>query len=801
MTAAPLPSRISFYTPVANSIDLSTDYWKRGNSRPVVVGIRVDHEQKEWLGKGPWEYVLSPHTVRFDWTREDLRFSIAYDFGKSSVSTVMTIRILNSGSIPHELELYTHMRLTLRSCQSYAWYDSAHTEYDARYHAVTARFDDAQLATPAVIVQNAGIPPSSWTTSAEELGVSDSGWSNWLERDGPLKGTVSRPGTTVRPVAAFTYRISLAPGDSAEVIQLLSSVPQKELPGTAAHIGRVWKDDVAQYGAAVRRAAYGDAGFHSGHAWTDSSVSYARALLASNQHSLDGVVVPMPCPAEYNFFFTHDLLLTDLSAIAFDPGRVRRDLLYVAGLARDSIIPHAYYWKDDGFKTEYCSPGNWNNIWFILGAATYLRHTMDTATVLRIYPLLTKSLTQTLSRRSGNVMHGVEPDWWDFGHASGARAYLTILTVRALEEYVFISAWVGRNLSQLSGYETIAAELRNGLREQLWDDQAGYLLNTIGGDRDRHIYMGPLLAAVYGQLPAEHAQQLVSTAQQHLLDPLLGLRTVAPADFHTDSVKALYVVKGNEAGDAFTYANGGVWYLGNAWYAWAVRSIGDIEGAFDFFTKTMTLDGIVRSPSGQPALYEYRFADADASDHGRVDKPTMMWAAGFCAGSAYRMAGMQDNIWNVTVAGDAPRALENVQCAYTFGGAKVMNRRGSGTMLTRFLADAREIPSRILPLDAASASTLNIEMGPIRYPFLDSVNAILRTAALDPPKRRMTLGLSSFPGHATTVTVITPWYPRSVALNGTVWNTWGVTGTPRGTLVLRIQYNASAQDDRLEILF
>ena len=38
----PLPSRISFYYPVANSVDLSTGYWERAASRPMALGIRVD---------------------------------------------------------------------------------------------------------------------------------------------------------------------------------------------------------------------------------------------------------------------------------------------------------------------------------------------------------------------------------------------------------------------------------------------------------------------------------------------------------------------------------------------------------------------------------------------------------------------------------------------------------------------------------------------------------------------------------------------------------------------------------------
>ncbi|MBP1692096.1 MAG: hypothetical protein H6Q32_1448, partial [Bacteroidetes bacterium] len=306
-----------------------------------------------------------------------------------------------------------------------------------------------------------------------------------------------------------------------------------------------------------------------------------------------------------------------------------------------------------------------------------------------------KCLEQTLSRRQGNVMHGTEPDWWDFGHAIGSRAYLTILTIRALEEYVFVSAWLRKNLSRLRSYEAMASELRDGLRKDLWDEPSGYLLNSIGSERDRHIYMGPLLAAVYGALPSEYAKRLVATAGNRLVDSRIGIRTVFPADFHTDSVKNLYKVKGNEAGDAFTYANGGVWYLGNAWYARALKSVGDVEGAFDFYARTMTLDGIVRSPSGQPALYEYRFADPDAANHGWIDKPTMMWSAGFCIGTAYLLSGMEDNVWNVTVAGNAPQALEHVRCAYTFGGPKTLERRGRGPMLIRMLAGKTDVPSRI----------------------------------------------------------------------------------------------------------
>ena len=797
----PFPSRISFYMPVANSIDLSTDYWKRGDSRPVVVGIRVDGGVKEWIGKEPWSYVQSPHSVRFDREDGDLRFTVGYDFGRRSVAAVIRVVVRNAGTSAHDIELYTHTVLALRSCQTFARFSPAHTRYDAAHHAVIADYDAPQLARPAVIVQNAGLAPASWGTSGEELAVADSGWSNWIGREGTLSGAASVKGTQRTPVAAFTYRVRLNPGDSATVVLVYSSVKQKDVAATLAANARGWKDDVAGYAGDVERSAAGIAGFRTGEAWTDSSVHYAGAILASNQHMLDGVLLPMPCPAEYNFFFSHDVLLTGLSAIAYDPARVKRDLQYIAGHAKDGIIPHARYWKDDGFKTEYCPPGNWNNVWFILDAASYLRHTNDTATVRPMMSLLKKSLEQTLLRRKGNIMVGTEPDWWDFGKAEGGRAYLTILTIRALEEYVYLGARLRTDLHRLEGCEAAALELRDGLMEELWNDDAGTLLNTIGTERDRHIYMGPLLAPVFAVVPREAGRKIVETVGDRLLDPLVGVRTVDPVDFHTDSVKALYKVKGNEAGDAYWYANGGIWYLGNAWYTAALHAIGETDSALAFFRRTMTLDGITRSPNGQPALHEYRFGDPTSPQRGVVDKPTMMWAAGFCIGTAYRLAGIQDNVWNVTVAGTTPAAFGEITVPYAFGKRKQIVRTGKGSMLTRMTADGREIASRILPLDAAGAGRISISMGPILFPFLDSLNAVLHSAHVDPQRRTMTCTASSYPGHVTTMKIITPWLAKGVSVNGRPWTTWRVTSTPLGTLIAEITYPASAGVDRIEIRF
>jgi hypothetical protein len=776
----PLPSRISFYAPVANSLDLSTDYWKRGDTRVVKLALACDKVPLHLDGTEPWEYRVMPDRVDFFAREGDLRFTVTYRCGVNEAPVAMSIEITNEGRAHRDIEVNTTVALTLRSCQSYDRINPSRLYSDGSHGLALAEYDDARLARASLYV----LRVESEATPGREG-----------------KQSAARTLLSQRESCAFRDVASLDPGKSCTFTRILGTSARKGVTRSLRQLPHIWKKDLQDYDARVRTARYGGTPFSSGDAWTDSAVSYAKAILAANEHYLNGAVVPMPCPAEYNFFFTHDVLLTDLSAILFDPGRVKRDLLYLLKLSKNQDLPHAYYWKDDGFKTEFCDAGNWNNLWIVLASAAYYRHTFDEGTVRRLHPLITRALEKTLTKRKGDVLEGVEPDWWDFGSAPGARAYLTILTVRAIEEYVYLSSCLHQNPDRLAAYEKTAAELRGGLLENLWDESKSYLFNTTPGGVDGHVYMGPLLAAVYGVIPAEMGSRLVGTATKLLLDPAVGLRTVSPADFHADSVRTFFGVKSNEAGGQYRYANGGIWYLGNAWYAWSLHAIGDVEGAYTFFKRTMTVDGVQQSPYGQPALYEYRYADTSASDHGRVDKPTMMWSAGFCAGTAYRLSGFKDNVWNVSVADVAPTALEHVRAAYTFGGSMGIERSGKGPMLTRLRVDGREYPSRILPLSAASGKSIDVEMGPIRHPFLDSANAVLHDVRFDSGKGSMHIALSSFRGHETVVKIITPRLAQSVSVNASPWRGWSVSSNPLGTIIITVRYEASAGVDSLEIKF
>jgi len=101
-------------------------------------------------------------------------------------------------------------------------------------------------------------------------------------------------------------------------------------------------------------------------------------------------------------FFTHDVLLTDLGAVNFDLQRVKRDLFYIASLSKENVIPTRTTGATNGFKTEYCAP-----ITGIISGSfslrrVYYRHSLDSATLHALYPLMSKSVELILTQRKAD---------------------------------------------------------------------------------------------------------------------------------------------------------------------------------------------------------------------------------------------------------------------------------------------------------------------------------------------------------------------------------------------------------------
>ncbi len=794
----PLPSRISFYYPVANSIDLSTDYWKRGESQPMVVGLRIGTEPQRWIGKEPWAYALSPHRVKFERKENDLSFSISYEFCLNEPAMVAILRIRNDAAHPISVDVCTYLRLSLRTCQTYARKDSAWTEHDDALNAIIARFDDVDLDRAGLFVQNVGAKPVRWRSSATELVMMDTGMSRWLSSSDV---SLSARGKVV-PAAAFEYEMTLNPGDSLSIIQVVGSCRQNEVAEKMRRLSTSWQKEVEAYNAFVHLKSEQEVQFSTGDEWLDRSSAWARGILAANAHYLDGHVVPMPCPAEYNFFFTHDLLLTNLGAVNFDLMRVKRDLVYVASLSKDKIIPHAYYWKDDGYKTEYCTPDNWNHLWFILVAGSYLRHSMDDSTSRILLPLVRKSVEEILKqKKQDNLMYGFRPDWWDIGHVEGPRAYLTILTIRALKEYLFINSALGQFSSLLIQYEHLADSMQTALSHRLWNEQSKYLMDSNGSTADPHYYMGSLLAPVFGMLDEKKAGELVLTAGRELVDKRIGVRAAMPPDFHTKESIVFYKFAGDEAGQPYYYINGGVWPHNNAWYALALKSVGMVDEATNFVKRTMTLDGIANSPMGIPAMYEYRFSDSASADFGKIDKPSFLWAGGFYLYTLYHLFGVGENEWNVSIAGPLPSATPSARYSFAFGESKLVNVHGKGNRLRTAFVDEKELPSLVLPLEKHIGKSVDVEFGIPNQPYLERVNARLHSALFDAVKKSLVLKVSSFKGHNTMVSVVVLKPPKKVVLDGRTQGKYTVRTEKDGIKVLTISFVGSDKHQTLEIVF
>jgi hypothetical protein len=765
----PVPSRISFFYPVANSIDVSTDYWKRDNSLPWAIGFRIGDGQVEWIHRQSWSYILSPHKVTFLKKTDSLQWAISYESCLNEPAAVVSIVVKNSSRHPLTIELYTHLLMSLRTCQTYARRDSSLIMFNPDTQALSAQFNYVDTDSAAVFVQNVGERPNEWTSDANVVGATDSGGSRWpLNLHSPL-GRTSTQATRGRGVAAFAYRKTLEPSDTLKIVQIIGSCRETEIAQRTSRLRLLWSEETLAYDEYIRAKAQTEAQFITGNKEIDRSAVWARALIAANAHYLRGRIVPMPCPAEYNFFFTHDLLLTNLGAVNFDLPRVKENLLYVISLAKDSVIPHAYYWRDDGFKTEYCEPENWNHLWFILVAGSYLRHSLDDSTGLLLYPSLTKSVHELLTRlHPDGLMYAYRPDWWDIGHIEGSRAYLTSLTVRALREYLFISSFLHKPSAELLEYERTADLMQQALVERLWDSKDQYLTNFNGATKDYHFYAGSLIAPVYDLLDQAHAQKLVATAARQLVDQRIGIRNAVPVDFATDSVIHTFKFAGGEAGPPYSYANGGVWPHGNAWYALALKSVNKLNESFDFVQRTMTIDGIANSPNGLPAMYEYRSSDPSSPTFGTIDKPSFLWAGGMYLQVLYRLLAIDENEWNIGIRDALPSQCDSVSCSFSFAGLKELKVRRLPDGSCALMADGEAVPSRIVPLDLRSKRRWELTRNTFRTPVLVSATAIVHSVVYDHAVKQIRCDISSFNGHRTRLVIESQNPPGRIMIDGTI---------------------------------
>lgn len=731
----PVPSRISFYYPVANSIDLSTDYWERDQSMPLSLYLAVDGRHED-LSLASLPYKWTPANVEYAGVAPTHKVKVSYRFGETLPIMVMQVEVTNVSDNPLDVMLSTDLETTLRTSHAYTWRDTASVSYSADGLAYRADFDAADTDSATVFVVNAGMAPES---------------------------TGDRTGVVKSPSAEFVYSETLAPGYTFQVIQIIGSSRRQQVADIVRRARVHWRDDVTAFEQRV--ADFVDATtFSVDDPAIVETARWSKAIQQANRHPLEGHIVPMPCPAQYNFFFTHDLLLTDRGVVQFDPKLVGNDLRYLLHFDKgDHVLTHARYWRDGKYVSEMAGSDNWNHLWFILLTGSYLRHSADTALVAHLYPMVSKSLALMLENYKDGIMQGSEPDWWDIGDVYGPKAYLTILTIRAIRTFGFLTTALNREEPRLSEYIALADQLQEHLVAQLWDDEAGFLLSELdNGEVDHHLYMGSLLAAVFDQIDDDKKQRMLETARTELLDSEIGLRTVVPTDFDKQIERYRFV--GLEAGLPGRYINGGVWPHGNAWYAMALLSSNQPDSALAAVRKFYTLDGIADSPGGQPALYEYRRTDKDSPAYGELDKTTFLWAGGWYLSTLYQLGGVRENEWNVRFDANLPQGFEDASYDVTIAGHSAhVQWSGSGPYFEQISADGRSLYSAVL---TTPASQIDLVRGRPDTPYLERADAIVEGVSYDAKRRSLDIDLRGPSDGTVTVQVVSPSESRRVKASG-----------------------------------
>lgn len=723
----PLPARISFYYPAANSIDLSTDYWERDESRPLSLvmktGNRLDTLETQSLS-----YQYTPYTVQFEKKDSLYHLTLSYHFCDELPLVVWKINLKNVSHKSREYQFHTVLKKVLRSCHSYQWIEESRGEYRHLGAEYISYFENSQVDSAVVFVTHPGPKP--------------------------IPEVINSVDDLKKSKVDFHFQKGLESGEEWTIVQLIGSCRQNDLSNLLERSVSEWQENSDIFEEYVRSYAVDQNPIITGQEDLDHTARWSKAVLMANQHYLNGQIVPMPCPAEYNFFFTHDALLTDLGAVYFDPTRVKRDLLYLYFLtASDSILPHAYYWKDDGYKTEFCGTDNWNHFWFIILANSYFQHTRDTATVQVLMPIVEKSIQMMLqNKQDDDLIYARQPDWWDIGNLYGARAYFTILMIKTLQDFAALKSQINSQV-QVRDYQQLAERMKTQLEKILWDEKSRYLLNMLDNQRvDSHIYTGSLLAAFYDALPVEKSRQLLQTAREVLLDPALGIRNVMPSDFH--KLGNLYHFHGMEMGDPYIYINGGVWPQGNIWYGLGQLKNGYPEESLEILKKYLTLEGIRHSPSGQPSFYEYRNADQNSPHYGQVDKPTFLWAGGLYLYYLYHLMGLEENSYQMMLQSEIPESFHQLKyTAYILGKMCHLEWQGSGRFFQKIQWDRKTVHSAVLFKPVEKISVIR---GIPAEPYLAEINCLLQQVTYNRHRQEFLIQLQANPGQAVTIKMISP---------------------------------------------
>jgi hypothetical protein len=307
-----------------------------------------------------------------------------------------------------------------------------------------------------------------------------------------------------------------------------------------------------------------------------------------------------------------------------------------------------------------------------------------------------------------------------------------------------------------------------------------------------------LLGAVFNILDDTSSKRLLQTAGQQLLDKNIGIRIAMPADFH--HLINLYRFNDLEMGQPYLYLNGGSWPHGTAWYILGLLQTGQIDEAYMAFKKYLTIDGIRRSPRGQPCFYEYRNTDPESQQYGEIDKPTFLWAGGWYIYTLYNLLGVREDPVNIYFCPDLPGGMEEKMefDLMVSGSLTRIQRQGSGKYFEQIYFDDQQVPACVI---YKPVHDIKLIRGKPQQPYLGKSNVRVNSVSFDQDTKILTAILNGISGQRGQVEIISPLYLDSVKLDQVLLKDGVMVGNDGDIQIYRITFTLTDQQTSLNCIF
>jgi hypothetical protein len=146
--------------------------------------------------------------------------------------------------------------------------------------------------------------------------------------------------------------------------------------------------------------------------------------------------------------------------------------------------------------------------------------------------------------------------------------------------------------------------------------------------------------------------------------------------------------------------------------------------------------------------------------------------------------------------------MDSVKLTVTFKDVRVnVDISGEGSTLSSISLDGKEIPSAIVPEDINHFSKINLKLGNIETPYINSANASVFSPMYDRETKSLEFDLESFEGHLIELQILSPKENKSISINGNSVSN-GFTESKKNNLYeINLQHISSLKRNHYSIKF